>query len=516
MKISNSLSIIIPYYNSLKNLTEVIQSLAADFPIIVVDNASQEIIPLDLQKQVSVIRLALNSGFSHAVNIGLQAAETDYVLILNPDISIKPEQILQLLDSMKSGNFDAVSPQLVDTQDNLQHSYHQPRQSFWQVLRVYSSLRFLPALTKQTVLPGACLLVRKDLIVAIGGWDERLWLWWEDVAFSEILYCLKKSLMVFTDINVRHIGGETFSGLSDSWKKIIFFHSLELYARTYFHFWQKFFVRVLTHRFNPQKLYPEDEQLRSSVVVPNMLPEILEDFFTNNLHNWQWHHDELIIVTSAPLNIVWQWRKRYPNIIFVFLSENRGFSHTVNTGFLRARGKHLITVNDDTILPDGWISQMVKAVKSTTGSVSPRVVSPDGQVESLGLHVLPKGKVIPITIHKSALAVNTANAAAVLYTRPALERVGLFDENFGSYLEDVDLGLRMFRNDFTHETASTVSIVHKKHQTSKLAPRKKLWQDVKNWWYVILKNTSIKTWVYYGPSIFLERARNLWGFLRLI
>src|SRR5690606_22087632 len=113
------------------------------------------------------------------------------------------------------------------------------------------------------------------------------------------------------------------------------------------------------------------------------------------------------------------------------------------------------------------------------GSVMPKVVDPNGNVESFGISVLPNGKAIPNI--KPTQAAETVNAAAVLFSRTALEKVGLFDERFGSYLEDVDLGLRMSKAGFKHVVVPEVTVVHHKHQTSKSIPVRKAWYDFKNW-----------------------------------
>jgi GT2 family glycosyltransferase len=130
--------------------------------------------------------------------------------------------------------------------------------------------------------------------------------------------------------------------------------------------------------------------------------------------------------------------------------------------------------------------------------------------------VLPQGKAERVTSLEEKTATNAFNAAAVLFNRKALSEVGLFDERFGSYLEDIDLGLRMTNRGWHHVTDTSVSITHLGQQTSKAKPVKKAWQDCKNWWLVVINNYSLDMWLRYFPQILLERARNVSGLFKAV
>ncbi|MFH1967549.1 MAG: glycosyltransferase, partial [Patescibacteria group bacterium] len=110
--------------------------------------------------------------------------------------------------------------------------------------------------------------------------------------------------------------------------------------------------------------------------------------------------------------------------------------------------------------------------------------------------------------------VDATNAACVLYSRPALDQVGLFDERFGSYLEDIDLSLRLTRAGWQNLVCHEVAVVHQQQASSQTLGWRKNWLDTKNWWLVILKNWSCRQWLKYWPGILLERGRNLSGLIR--
>lgn len=89
----DKITVIIPNYNGIKFLQECLKSILRQDPgtpgyqVLVVDNGSTDG-SLELARQFSqiqLIALPTNTGFCHAVNVGIRAAETPYVLLLNND-----------------------------------------------------------------------------------------------------------------------------------------------------------------------------------------------------------------------------------------------------------------------------------------------------------------------------------------------------------------------------------------------------------------------------------------------
>lgn len=508
---NSQITVVIPYYKSPASLQKLVIELGKDFPIVVVNNGS--ILPnLPKSNNVRTIVNIRNDGFAHAANQGAAVAKSDLLLFLNPDVFISVVQARQLLKFLQTEKLSAVSPTLIDTAGQIQRGYHQPLPTFFRIMQMYSPLRVVPERQfGKTVLPGAALLIRRIVLEELFGWDERFWLWWEDSDLSMRMEQKGYTFAVASDIRVQHIGGETFKPLNDEWKRQVFFHSLRLFARKHFSDWQSAAITRLTSRFSANALYPPDQEIRASVVVPNMKRELLIVFLQENLKTIL-PTDELIVVTSA--GDIAKLRLEYPEVIFVPIEKNFGFAHTVNIGLRRARGKYLFTVNDDTILPPDWIGDMIAVVGDRTGSVSPKIESPAGDIESLGVDVLPSGKARSRT---SVLPTkpDAFNGAAVLLTRPALERVGLFDESFESYLEDIDLGLRMKAGGFQHQVAESVRVVHERHATSSSRPIYKTWLDAKNWWFIVMKPYFWRNWS--NPaSVLLERGRNFSGLLKAV
>ena len=117
---NDALTIIIPTYNHCDLLGECLTSLdeqsSVPMQILVVDDASHEDITGYLNKHfahVKVIRHEKNQGFSAAVNTGLRQLTTEYVMLLNNDMTLEPQCLERLLSAMQVQAVDMITPLIV-------------------------------------------------------------------------------------------------------------------------------------------------------------------------------------------------------------------------------------------------------------------------------------------------------------------------------------------------------------------------------------------------------------------
>ena len=103
------ISVIIPNYNGARLISLCLDSLRSqsfrDFETIVVDNNSSDNSCALLEKEypeVQVIRMDHNSGFSAAVNRGIEKARGDYIALFNNDAAAEPQWLETLLEAMKN------------------------------------------------------------------------------------------------------------------------------------------------------------------------------------------------------------------------------------------------------------------------------------------------------------------------------------------------------------------------------------------------------------------------------
>lgn len=95
-------TVVVPNYNGISYLENCLASLYAGTRIpkvIVVDNGSSdgsEHIAAEKFPYVHLIRLSENTGFCHAVNVGIQAADTEFVFLLNNDTKVEKNCVEEL------------------------------------------------------------------------------------------------------------------------------------------------------------------------------------------------------------------------------------------------------------------------------------------------------------------------------------------------------------------------------------------------------------------------------------
>lgn len=118
-------TVVIPNYNGMKYVencfTSLSQQKGCSFAVIMVDNGSTDG-SLDYVREhfpwVEVVALPKNTGFCHGVNVGIQAAKTPYVLLLNNDTAVQEGFIKHLTESIeKSPKRFSVQAKLVDMKE---------------------------------------------------------------------------------------------------------------------------------------------------------------------------------------------------------------------------------------------------------------------------------------------------------------------------------------------------------------------------------------------------------------
>ncbi|MGH9253352.1 MAG: glycosyltransferase family 2 protein [Vicinamibacterales bacterium] len=225
-------SIIIVTYNSIGQIDACLGSLARtlsplDHETLVVDNASSDGTADAVRQRwpaVRVIEAGANVGFARASNIGIRQSSGAFVLLLNPDAEARPAAVGRLLDALESRPDAAVvGPRLVD-------EYGRPELSFGSMIGPFTELRqrvlvrgndrglpiirgYVERLTRRPRevdwVSGACLLVRRIDAEAIGLFDERYFMYAEDVDFCAAIRARGRKVLFTPDAEVSHLRGRS-------------------------------------------------------------------------------------------------------------------------------------------------------------------------------------------------------------------------------------------------------------------------------------------------------------------
>jgi len=222
-----SVAIIIVNYNSgalvsrcLKSLSE--QTLCAD-ELVVVDNASTDAESrsmIDAITNATVIRSDLNLGYGGAINLAVQKlTTTDYIVCLNPDAFPEPDWLEAIVNAADShpdhGSFaslmlreDDIS--IVDGAGDELHFTGIPWRRFHK--------RTLPDNLQTEPVFSACAgaaLYRTSLFNQLGGFDERYFMYVEDIDLGFRLQLAGHPCLLVSDAIVHHIGSAVTGEGSD-------------------------------------------------------------------------------------------------------------------------------------------------------------------------------------------------------------------------------------------------------------------------------------------------------------
>lgn len=184
------------------------------FPhVVLVDNGSQDDGPAELRRlipQARIIERSSNGGFGRACNEGVAAAQTPFVLLLNPDCHINADSLAELIQTLhRYPSAGVAAPQSWRDDGTPQPSY---RQAFFE-RQARAAYRIPDATCCAKWLHGCCLLVRVEAFRAVGGFDERFFLYYEDDDLCLRMLQSGFECLLEPDANAYHSGGAS-SGTS--------------------------------------------------------------------------------------------------------------------------------------------------------------------------------------------------------------------------------------------------------------------------------------------------------------
>jgi GT2 family glycosyltransferase len=191
-------------------------------------------------------------------------------------------------------------------------------------------------------------------------------------------------------------------------------------------------------------------------------------------------HDITVVDNASPENGIDKVKNEWTRVQFIQLNENRGFAAANNTGIRATRGGLLLLLNSDTIVPAGAIETLAGRLLAhpTAAAAGPRLEDATGLAEiSFGPMMSPFAELQQKTIGRLYEAgwspavrrieratrqerfVDWVSGACLLVHRADAEAVGLLDERFFMYTEDVDFcaSLRRRGRQILYSPAATVT-----------------------------------------------------------
>ncbi len=198
----------------------------------------------------------------------------------------------------------------------------------------------------------------------------------------------------------------------------------------------------------------------------------------------------------------------FPEVKLVPLPENLHFARGTNAG-IRAALKdpectHILTLNNDTRVDPEWVAELIRTA-ADAGMVASKLLMMDHpqMINSTGLTIAPDGSSLDRGWNQvdqgqydRSEDVFGPTAGAALYRRDLIDKMGLFDEEFVAYYEDVDLAWRARLAGWQACYAPRAVVYHKFSASQRrgsplktyLCERNRIWNLVQNypWRYMVL------------------------------
>lgn len=238
---SKKLSIIIVSYNDARHLVPCVASIYQKFKnivreIVIVNNdENQDIrqLPLDFSK-IKIIDHKKNVGFGAAMNLGAKEAGGEFLLMLNPDTEIMTENVAEVLNEFeKNKRLGIIGGGIIDRKGKRQEWSAGREISLYDLARNnlgISRSRSIWSSSQKIIcdwVAGTALFVRKDLFEWLGGFDERFFMYFEDMDLCRRVRKSGKEVMFFPEFRVLHGSGESYE--DKRLQKKHYYDSMETY-----------------------------------------------------------------------------------------------------------------------------------------------------------------------------------------------------------------------------------------------------------------------------------------------
>ncbi|HLB66231.1 MAG TPA: glycosyltransferase family 2 protein [Candidatus Saccharimonadales bacterium] len=229
-------------------------------------------------------------------------------------------------------------------------------------------------------------------------------------------------------------------------------------------------------------------------------------------------------------------QKKFPAIEIVRLEKNHGFAGGVNKGLELAikRGyKYAALLNNDAVAETTWLQVLVATANQhpKTGVVTGKLLRDDkkhidstGELYSIWGMPFPRGRnEVDKGQYDDQTEIFAASGGASLYRVEMLKEIGLFDEDFFAYFEDVDLSFRAQLAGWRVRYEPLAVAYHKIGATSSKYGNLARYHSVKNFMFLYKKNMPGFLFIKYLPLFLAQYLRmfvsstlrlHLWTFMR--
>lgn len=218
----NDLELVLVTYFSQALVADLLSSLPPDIPFVIVDNSqgADDVAKLVVDRPQGRYVTGEGQGFARGANLGARTSARPYLVFVNPDTNPSYDQLTALVEDLVTDDTLAAVAATTVTPDGrveLGVGGWEPtlRRALVYATGLHARLPFAGLYARPEPhsrieldwLTGACLAVPRERFLDLGGFDERFFLYNEDMSYGRQVRAAGYRLRLRTDLLVPHAGG---------------------------------------------------------------------------------------------------------------------------------------------------------------------------------------------------------------------------------------------------------------------------------------------------------------------
>ena len=250
-----------------------------------------------------------------------------------------------------------------------------------------------------------------------------------------------------------------------------------------------------------------------SIIILNYNGEkFLENCLESIIRETNQSYEIIVVDNNSPDKSGEKFSKKYQKCNFILNKKNVGVSEGLNIGIRNARGKFVVLLNNDLIVAPKWLEHLFDAHEIYgNGLYQPKFLKMNDRtiLDSAGnlINIFgfgfsrEKGKKDVLQYNKIE-EIGFAAGTCLFCSKEVFDKVGLFDEKFFAYNEDLDLGWRARLLNYKSYYVPKSIVYHHGSAQWKWSGEK-FYLLERNRWIVLLSNYNTKTIIKLLPSLII-------------
>jgi len=192
-----------------------------------------------VDSRIKILTSSQNSGFGSACNLGAKEAHGRYLCFLNPDTEIVSDNFQEIISEFENNEKTGVIGIRLEEENRKIQDWSAGKEiNLWDIIGNNLGLKRSKKIWESRKkiecawVSGACLFIRKDLFEKLNGFDEKFFLYFEDIDLCKRAIDLNYKILYFPKFAIKHFGGKSFGSKKEQKKH--YYSSQDYYFKKHF------------------------------------------------------------------------------------------------------------------------------------------------------------------------------------------------------------------------------------------------------------------------------------------